>query len=295
MSVISSLFWRELRLFWRHRAGLALAAGVPVVLVVLYLIGMLDPVDTRIVASLSQTAGDSAHGAGLAWVFATVAVLSVFTTTAGFTAAFSEQRQAGRFDALQLAPVKRWQLSVAHLGAVAVTSLAVALIVVAAGQFWVLILGQEAMAPLGWLRLLGGLVLVVLCFTGLAGLAASVDWSRAGFGAYAALGLVGTGFLSYSFVLPRGIGPAGLLGVLPFAQSAALVRHPMLSPVFDQYAATTANGALRPLAGLGAEIQLSGSLTWSPGITALVLAVWAALLLVWAVVRLNRTLDPARV
>ncbi len=286
---LTSLFWRNLRVFWRNRAAVWFTVAAPVILTILFLIGALDPISDRILVNLGITAGGTTHGAGLAWVVATVAILSLFTTTVVFVAGFNEEHRTGRLATLQLAPVKRWHLSVAYLAAMAVVQLVVALVVIVVGQTVILISGNPGMSPLGWLAMLGSLILATLCFTGLAGLVASFIWSRVAYGGFAGLGMGIVGFLTFSFFVPHAVGPASLLGVLPFAMAGALIRRPMLTPVYDQYPGP--GGTFDPLAGVGAGIQITEGGAWSPALTAVLLAVWVIVIVVCAVLRLNRTLS----
>ncbi|MDR2930928.1 MAG: hypothetical protein LBV06_08520 [Propionibacteriaceae bacterium] len=293
MSLIGTLFIRNIRVLLRHRLALGIIIGSPILLLILFLGCFRGQLANMVGDRMTQASVQWAYGVADTWIFATVAVLTGFTTGMALMTSFVEDRRAGRFELYRLSRVKVIPLILAYLLTVFVVILVVAVVIVILGQIWVAVLGQPVMSVFGWLALLGGLLLVAAFFAGLAALVASFSMPAVAITAYGALGLVCVGFLSFAFAVPQLYDLGLAVGILPFAQAAALIRMPQLTPILDSYAASSAGSV--PIAelhrSLGDSITINSGSTWPVAVTVVVLVLWMVIVVGGSIWRLDRVLN----
>ena len=270
-AVVGTLFVRNLGVFIRNRTAVLLAGLTPVVLGVIFVAFLRDQTVT-LIEDLAP--GFQAHAACDAWLFASGAVLSGFSSTVSVLLGFFDDYRAGRMGLHLASGVKRWQLVCSHLLAAVSVSFVISAIIIGLGQVWALIDGQPTMSSLLFLRALVGVFLAAIFFAGFNAAVMTFTLSQGSFGTYCLIMGITTGFLTFSFSLQRGTGVFQIAGILPFAQLGALVRNPMVTPGLGM-----TQGELREslLDLLGATIQLGGGDSWPTIAIILALLSWTVL------------------
>lgn len=281
MGAVGTLVARDVKVFLRSRASLVFTCS-SVVLCLLFL-AFFRP---QVVVQVSRILPGGSDAAADAWVFGSVAALSGFSSSASVLVGFVEARLSGRFG-LQLTSAKRWQVVLGYVVSSVLVSLVVSVVIVLLGQVWALAAGRPLMTILQWLQILLGLLLSAAFFTGLNAVALRFIVSHVAFGAYCLIMGTMAGILSFSLVPLQG-NIAQFVGALPFFQTAALVRGPLLASAVQSLGADPATIDSLSYA-LGTVVRLGGS--WPPGLTAFFLLLWTVLALVCAFLLLTRSLQ----
>jgi len=293
-----TLFLRDLRVCWRNPAAVLLVVASPIVLTIVFMAFFRQRLPGRMDQIMILTAGGNAAGLYDGWIFASVAVLAGFTSSAGVFLGFLDDCGARRFELYLASPVRRGAIIWGYLLAAGLVSFIVSLVVVAFGQVWALAAGQPVMSAALWLQALLGLLLTSLFFATLTGLAVGFVSSQGGFAGYCLIGGSLAGFLTASYALPQGAWISQVAGLLPFAQAAALIRAPLVAPVIGQLplgSGPNVSGFAGPYTLnylVGAKIQILGGTPWPALTVVIVLVVWSAILLglgLWRLYRVLRT------
>jgi multidrug/hemolysin transport system permease protein len=285
MSRVAALVLRDLRVFRRNRAAVAFTVVTPVVLWILLIL-----FHAPLTGSSLDQLGTYAAAARDGWLFASVAVLAGFSSSMGLFTGFVEDCQAHRFGAYLVSPVKRWQIVAAYLIAAVVLCVLVSGVVIVLAQLWAALAGQPLMSIVGWVRAVLAVALAGACFTGLNALAATFTLSRGAVGAYGVVGSILAGFLTLSYGVPQLLGWSTVVGLLPFAQAAALVRDPLLGATLDLFATRASPASVDTVTTLlGGGISFGGN-PWAPWAIGLVLGAWSAILLGAGGLRMARLL-----
>lgn len=229
MRTVTILTGRNLRLFFRDRAGVFFSLLSALILIALYalFLGNLQ-VDNLTERFPNAETGDI-HWFVNAWVFAGITMITTLTTALAALAVFVDDRASGRFSDFLVSPIRRVELILGYLVSSFLISLTMTLVILIVGQMYLLTQGDSMMTAGEAGETLGYVALSSLAFAALSSFV--VTFLRTS-GAFAALStVVGTviGFLAGAYI-PAGTLPAGIVNVinaLPFAQSAMLIRRPM--------------------------------------------------------------------
>jgi len=268
--VIGTLIARDLGVFIRSRASVIFALS-PVVLCVGFLVFFRQQTITLISDVIT---GPSAYAATDAWIFASVAVLSGFSSSTSVLIGFLEDRRSSRFSLQLASSVKPGQLVAGYLLSSVIVSIVVSLVISGFGQVYALLVRQPVMSINEWLTVIVAVVLSSVMFTGVTAIAMRFVGSQGALGAYCLIMGTVVGIVSFSYVLPSS-DVTVIAGCLPFLQAATLVRHPMLTPVLN---GLDAGSATQVLEALGASVHLGA--VWSQPLTIAVLALWSVIVLV---------------
>ena len=263
MNRIGLLLVRNLKVAVRDRTTILLTILPPLALVVLGLLTLRWPLAEALVGAAPARAA-----AADAWVFGSAAVLAGFAAGAAVLWRFVDDRRNERVELFRAGGASGWQILGAYGLTLVIVCTAMSLGVIILSQLWALLLGQPVLSAGRWLEILLGLLLGALFYAALTGLVATWITSPGTFGAYCLIGNVTFAFLSLSY---------GLLGLLPFAQVAALVRGPLLAPSVSVLQTGDILGTTMP---------------WAGWITAMMLVLWSAVLVVLAWVRMDRAFEP---
>lgn len=229
MRTVSILMGRNLRLFFRDRAGVFFSLLSALILIALYalFLGNLQ-VDNLTERFPNAETGDI-HWFVNAWVFAGITMITTLTTALAALAVFVDDRASGRFGDFLVSPIRRVELILGYLLSSFLISLAMTLVILVVGQVYLLSQGDSIMTASEAGETLGYVALSSLAFAALSSFV--VTFLRSS-GAFAALStVVGTviGFLAGAYI-PVGTLPDAIvngINALPFAQSAMLIRRPM--------------------------------------------------------------------
>jgi len=272
MRLTGTLFLHDLRVAARQPST-GLLIVVPPVVLTLLLLGFLP--------ELLQVQGFTG---GTVWILGSVAALSGFSTSAAVLLGFWDGYRTDRFRPYLSARVRPRHIVSAFALVSLVLSLVVSLGVVLIAELVARFSAQPTMTYAGWLRLTGALLLAAVFYTGLNLLAMTVVSSTGGLGMYFLIAGLLLGFLSFSFTVWLGsVVTATAAGLLPFAQIAVLVRHPLIEPIVAQAPQPESLDAL-----LAVDIHLAGGAPWPAWLVALVLAAWTAVVAGLAVRRAVR-------
>jgi len=264
MNHVLVLLGRNLRVAVRDGTTISLIVIPPAAMVLLGLIALRGHLANALT-------GDSPirYAAADAWIFASAAVLAGFSSSAAILMRFLDDRRSEKLGLLRACGASGGQLLSGYLITTFIVCTTVSFSVVVLSQLWALVAGQPVLSVVRWLQLLAGLILAAAFFAALTGLAATFMTSTGAFGAYCLIGNITVAFLSLSY---------GILGLLPFAQAAALVRAPLLYPSVVKLDSA---GEI-----LGTAVNIGGP--WPGWITAMILVVWSAVLIALGAVRTTR-------
>jgi multidrug/hemolysin transport system permease protein len=266
MRSISILTGRNLRLFFRDRAGVFFSLLSALILIALYalFLGNLQ-VDNLTERFPNAESGDINWFVN-AWAFAGITMITTLTTALAALAVFVDDRASGRFSDFLVSPIRRVELILGYLLSSFLISLAMTLVVLAVGQVYLLTQGDSMMTASEAGKTLGDVALSSLAFAALSSFV--VTFLRSS-GAFAALStVVGTviGFLAGAYI-PVGTLPDGIvngINALRFAQSAMLIREPMTAQALSALAGDEgpAVDAVKTFYGISAKV---GDFAVTPG------------------------------
>jgi multidrug/hemolysin transport system permease protein len=272
MRSIAILTGRNLRLFFRDRAGVFFSLLSALILIALYalFLGNLQ-VDNLTERFPGADSGDI-HWFVNAWVFAGITMITTLTTALAALTVFVDDRASGRFSDFLVSPIRRVELILGYLSSSFLISFTMTLIVVIVGQVYLLTQGSAIMTPGEATKTLGYVTLSSLAFAALSSFV--VTFLRSS-GAFAALStVVGTiiGFLAGAYI-PVGTLPNEIvngINTLPFAQSAMLIREPMTAQALESLTGGEGRAldAVKTFYGISASV---GDLEITPGFAAGVL------------------------
>ncbi len=238
MRSVALLTGRNLRVFFRDRAGVFFSLLSALILIALYALFLGSLQIDNLTEKFPHAASGDIHWFVDSWVFAGITMITTLTTALAALSVFVDDRASGRFSDFLVSPLRRHELILGYLLASFVVSLAMTTVVLAVGQLYLLLQGNAVMTPAQALTTLGYVCLSSLAFAALSSFV--VTFLRSS-GAFSALStVVGTiiGFLAGAYI-PVGTLPEGVVNVinaLPFAQAAMLIRQPMTVQAVDAVA-----------------------------------------------------------
>jgi hypothetical protein len=239
-------------------------------------VSFLEMITDQEVASISD-----------AWVFATVAVLSAFPTTLAVLTGFLADYRSGRLGLLLASGVKKGQLVWGYIIGATLVAFMISGGLVVIGQVWALAFGQPTMTVQLALSVTGSVLAAAFFFAVLNATVLSFTVSHSAFGAYCFLGGTIVGILTLSYTLNHGSGLYQITGVLPFAQLAALVRQPLITPGM-----ASIDEKITPeiLNLLGTQIHIINGGTWPIWMILAFLAAWTGFALILCQMRVRHLL-----
>jgi len=282
LSIVGTLFSRNLGVFLRSRTAVVFAIS-PVVLCVLFLVFFRE---STVFLIADIVTGSQAYAATDGWIFGSVTMLSCFSSSMSVLVGFLDDRRSGRFGLQMASAVKRGQLVWGYLLSAVIVSVVVGIVIVAFGQVWALATGEPLMRPGEWLMVVSAIIVAAILFTGINAIALRFLASQGTLGAYCLIMGTVAGILSFSYSLPEH-GPTAAAGLLPFLESATLVRHPMLVPVSRGLDPSTATDLYN---ALGAAVQYGG--VWSQPVTIIIALAWGLAVLIAGYFFLRQSLQP---
>lgn len=289
MNNIALLSQRNLRIFFRDRAGVFFSLLSALILFALYAL-FLGNLQTEYLRAEFPRATDAEISAFVnAWVFAGITMITTLTTGLAALNVFVDDASTGRFRDFLVSPIKQTSMIGGYLLSSFIISVLMTAVVVVVGQLYVLLRGEPVMS---WAELGQCAVYVLLsagAFAAFSGFIVTFIRSSTAFASLSTI--VGTiiGFLAGAYI-PAGALPAGVVNVLnslPFAQSAMLIRQPFTAQSLE--ALTTgqdqAAEAVEEFYGISASI---GDLTISNGFAVAVLVVMIVVFAVLGTWRIGR-------
>lgn len=280
---------RNLRLFMRDPGAVFFSFLSPLILLGLYALFLGSLQVDNLVEQLPNAPVEDIHGFVNAWVFAGTAMIATLTTGLAALTVFVDDSASGRFKDFLVSPVRRWELVVGYLAASFIIAFVMSMIVVAAGQLFLLTQGQATMSSSDWLRTTGYIALSAAAFSAISSFVVTFLNSSGGFSALSTV--VGTliGFLAGAYIPPGALPTAvvNIMNSLPFAQSAMLLRGPIVGDAAIQLAdgSEVAQSAIDEFYGVTIAI---GELTITPLMATLALAAVALVFTLLGIMRIRR-------
>lgn len=231
MRFVFTITARNLRLFFRDRAGVVFSLMGALIVFLLYALFLSDLQVRSIAASFPNADSSEVRAFVDTWMFAGIIAMTSTTTSLGALSVFVEDVASGRFRDFMVSPIRRWQLVLGYLLATVVVALAMTTVVLVVSVAYLFLIDGVTISVL---ELALTMVWVVLSCVAFAALWAFVVSFLRSTGAFSALStVVGTivGFLAGAFIA-IGLFPAGvrdIVNALPFAQSAMLMRQQFTS------------------------------------------------------------------
>jgi multidrug/hemolysin transport system permease protein len=227
VNIILGIMGRNLRLYFRDRAGVFFSLLAALILFLLYtlFLGSLQ------VSSLEGAFPDAEEGEVKAfvdsWMFAGIVGITAVTTGLGAFSVFVEDAATGRFRDFLVSPIRRSQLIIGYLLSSFVIALTMTIVVLVISLGYLFFVDGFALTPAQLLITLGYLAVSCFAFAALSAFVVSFVRTQ---GAFAALStIVGTvlGFLAGAYI-PVGSLPEGVrdvINALPFGQASMIVRQ----------------------------------------------------------------------
>jgi len=236
VTIIGILTGRHLRVFMRDRLTVFSTVVGPLFIFILFGLFLRKQTAQLIQRGFPGSSDADAYGMCDAWVFASVVALSCFTGSLGMLMAFVDDRTTGRFSDYLVAPVKRVELAISYVISTFTVSFVVSMLFLAFSQVWALCYHSALMSWKLCLECTGSIFLACFIFSALNTFIVTFLGSQGAMGGYAITMGAAMGFLSYCFVTPIGLSTwvNNVLGVLPFAQTASLIRTSMMKPATDR-------------------------------------------------------------
>ena len=240
MATTGILIGRHLRVFWRDRLTVFFTLLGPLALFVLFGLFLRKQTAQLIQRGVPGSTLSDAYGMCDAWVFASVVALSCFTGSLGMLMAFVDDRTTGRFSDYLVAPVKRAELAVSYVVSTLIVSFVISEIFMVFSQIWALCFGNVVMSWTEILQCSAAIFLACFIFSAMNTYIVTFLGSQGAMGGYSITMGASMGFLAYCFVTPPGLATwvNNVLAVLPFAQTASLIRRPLMKPALDQLIST---------------------------------------------------------
>ncbi len=247
MNLVAVLVGRNLRAFWRDRMSVFFSMIAPVVFFALFFIFLRNQVADVIQSAVTGSERDDVLALCDAWLFASVATLASFTTSLGMLTALVEDRVTGRFSDYLVSPIRRWQLGLGYVLSVLIISTLITIIIFSLGQVWAGAHGQPVLAPMTLLLAWAGIGLACLVYSAFNTLMVTFTSTQGSYGGYSIVLGTAMGFISYCYVLPSGLSQIvnTVLSVMPFAQTASVIRKVAMQPAADRLMAIVPEGETR--------------------------------------------------
>jgi multidrug/hemolysin transport system permease protein len=266
MRLVLVLIRRNITVFLRDRLTVSFTVMSPVILLLLFVVFFRQTTAVTIKMGFPHAPMADTYGLCDAWLFGSVVTLATFSCSLGMLASFVEDRGSGRFSDYLVSPVARWQLAVGYIAASFIVTVVVSTVLMLVGPLWATISGYAVMSPVEILQAIGAIAMGSLFYACFNVFFVTFLSSLGGLGGYSILTGVTTGFLSYCYVPPATLssGIQNVVSSMPFAQSAALIREPVMQPAIERLVSVTDDPGLRAegRAGLGqalaAQLEVGG-------------------------------------
>lgn len=229
---------RNLRIYFRDRAGVFFSFLSPLILIALYALFLGNQQVQSLQARFPGAATSAVEAYINGWVFAGITMITSLTTGLAALSVFVEDSSSGRFKDFLVSPIRRSSLIIGYMVSSFVVAFVMTLLVVAISQGYSAIRGSALLSPTELLLTVGYVALSAAAFSALSGFVVTFLKSNGAFAAFSTI--VGTmiGFLAGAYI-PAGVLPSGVVNVmnaLPFAQSAMLLRQPFTAQSLDALA-----------------------------------------------------------
>ncbi|MDQ1083129.1 MULTISPECIES: ABC transporter permease [Microbacterium] len=274
MRSIAILTGRNLRLFFRDRAGVFFSLLSALILIALYALFLGNLQVDNLTERFPNAESSDIPWFVNAWVFAGITMITTLTTALAALTVFVDDRASGRFSDFLVSPVRRVELILGYLLSSFVISLTMTLVILVVGQVYLFTQGSSVMTASEAGEVLASVALSSVAFAAMSSFV--VTFLRSS-GAFAALStVVGTiiGFLAGAYI-PVGTLPDGIvngINALPFAQAAMLIRGPMTAQALEALAGGEgpAMDAVKAFYGISAHV---GDVEITPWLAVAVLVV----------------------
>ena len=280
---------RNLRIFFRDRAGVFFSLLSALILIALYALFLGGLQVDNLAERFTNASTGEIQAFVDAWVFAGITMITTLTTGLAALSVFVEDSASGRFKDFLVSPMRRSSIIFGYMISSFVVAVIMTAVVVAVSQVYTLLRGDEPMTPQSLLLTAAYVVVAAAAFSAVSGFVVTFLTSNSAFAALSTI--VGTiiGFLAGAYI-PAGTLPVAVVNVmnaLPFAQAAMLLRQPFISEAAQALTRgnATAEAALNEFYGIAISV---GDLEVSNGFALAELAVLFAVFAVLSALRLAK-------
>lgn len=236
--MIFSLLLRNMRLFFRDRAGVFFSLLGPVILFVLFTIFLGNMQVTNLKDSFPGAESANIDDFVNAWVFAGILAIVPVTTSLAAIQVFVTDKASDRFKDFAVSPIKPISIVIAYLGSTFAISSIMTAIVFALAEIYLVISGGSWLVGSELLGMIGVLLLLCATFSALSSLIVTFIKSVSAFSSLNIIVGTTAGFLAAIYVpigaLPKTV--ADVINSLPFSEGASLVRHYLVTGPLDRFA-----------------------------------------------------------
>ena len=229
MRTTLGLIRRNIRVYYRDRGQVVLSLIAPLMLLLLYILFLGNLQVDTLKASLPGASDEEIDAFVYTWVFAGMVMITTVTTGLSALNTFVEDRIFGRFKDFRVSPINPVQLIAGYLVASCLIAFVMSLIVFIVG---LVVVSVSYDSFPGWKDVFASVAWTALMCLGFSSMSALIVTFIRSSGAFTSLSvIVGTvvGFLAGAYI-PLGTmsdGVVNALNVLPFSQSAMLLRNPL--------------------------------------------------------------------
>lgn len=282
---------RAMRLFGRDPAAVFFSILSSLILIGLYALFLGSLQVTNLQNQLPDADPDDIRAFVNSWVFAGTAMIATVSTPLAALAVFVDDNATGRFADFLVSPVKRAELVGGYLLASLFVGVALSMSLVGLGQLYLLTQGQPTMTGANWLHAFAYVALSCAAFAAIASFGVSFLRSA---GAFASLStVVGSliGFLAGAYIPPGTLadGVVNAMNALPFAQSAMLIRRPLVDQAVERLTAGNDDARTALQEFYGVTIGFHGEAI-PPAVAVFVLAGLAIAFTLLGVARIRRAI-----
>lgn len=285
---------RNLRLFLRDRTAVFFSFLSSLVLIALFALFLADLEVSHLERELRQADVDDIGWFVNTWVLSAIVMITTVTSSLSVLTVFVEDKASGRFSDFVVSPLRRVHVILGYLFSSFLVALFMSLLLLGISQGYIAMQGHEVMSAEQAWQAIGYVALSCATFSAIGSFVVTYMTSSGGFAAMSTI--VGTlvGFLAGAYIpigqLPDAVGTG--MNVLPFAQSAMLIRGPMTEKsldamVGDMPGAGEAKESLSEYYGMTAFV---GDFEVTTNVAVGVLAALFLLFTALAVWRLSRTI-----
>ncbi len=233
-----SLIFRNLKLYFRDRAGVFFSMLGPIIVFALYTVFLGNVTVNNLISSFPHADINKINNYVNAWVFAGILAIVPVTTSLAAIQVFVVDRAYGRFKDFAVSPIKPAKIVIAYLGSTFIISLIMTSIMFVITELYLVWKGGSWLSSSDLFGAIAILILLCAVFSALSGLIVTFIKSVSALSSINTI--VGTlaGFLAAIYVpigsLPKAF--ANILNTLPFSQGASLVRHYIASEPLTKFA-----------------------------------------------------------
>ncbi len=198
--MIASLIRRNMKLFFRDRAGVFFSLLGPLIMFLLYVFFLGNLQKDNIHQALPNSSADAMNFFINSWIFAGILAITTVTTSLSAMQVFVADRASGKFKDFAVSPISRSKIIIGYLGSTFIISLGMTTVAFGLGELYIVANGGNWLTLHHAINSYGVVVLLCAAFSALASFCATFIKSIAAFASLSVIIGTSTGFLAAVYV-----------------------------------------------------------------------------------------------